>query len=103
MVSRRIEPKLRRDYLRELPIELALHCLSFVSSRRLIAHSHLPLHNTSSIRQILHQSQILHQIPPSSASNPADSRSTRPKLSLAPGKCRNTGLSFSKTSNLGKT
>ena len=31
VVSRRIEPRLRRDFLRELPLELALHCLSFVS------------------------------------------------------------------------
>jgi F-box and WD-40 domain protein CDC4 len=30
VISRRIEPKLRRDFLRELPTELALHCLSFV-------------------------------------------------------------------------
>ena len=32
VVSRRIEPRLRRDFLRELPLELALHCLSFVGS-----------------------------------------------------------------------
>ncbi len=31
VVSRRIEPRLRRDFFRELPLELALHCLSFVS------------------------------------------------------------------------
>ena len=30
IVSRRIEPFLRRDMLRELPAELALHCMSFV-------------------------------------------------------------------------
>ena len=29
-VSRKIEPKLRRDFLKELPLELALHCMSFV-------------------------------------------------------------------------
>jgi F-box and WD-40 domain protein CDC4 len=29
-VSRRIEPRLRRDFLKELPLELALHCMSFV-------------------------------------------------------------------------
>lgn len=29
-VSRRIEPRMRRDFLRELPLELALHCMSFV-------------------------------------------------------------------------
>lgn len=33
VVSRRIEPRLKRDFLRELPPELALHCLSFVSLR----------------------------------------------------------------------
>ena len=33
LVSRKIEPRLRRDFLQELPVELALHCLSFVSSR----------------------------------------------------------------------
>ena len=32
VVSRRIEPRLRRDFLRELPLELALHCLSFVGT-----------------------------------------------------------------------
>lgn len=31
MVSRRIEPRLRRDFLKELPLELALHVMSFVS------------------------------------------------------------------------
>lgn len=30
-LSRKIEPRLKRDFLRELPGELALHCLSFVS------------------------------------------------------------------------
>lgn len=30
VISRRIEPLLRRDMLRELPTELALHCMSFV-------------------------------------------------------------------------
>jgi F-box and WD-40 domain protein CDC4 len=30
-VSRKIEPRLRRDFLKELPLELALHCMSFVS------------------------------------------------------------------------
>jgi len=29
-VSRKIEPRLRRDFLKELPLELALHCMSFV-------------------------------------------------------------------------
>ena len=29
-VTRRIEPRLRRDFLGQLPTELALHCLSFV-------------------------------------------------------------------------
>ena len=32
-VSRKIEPKLRRDFLKELPLELALHCMSFVRLR----------------------------------------------------------------------
>ena len=31
VLSRNIEPKLRRDFLKELPIELALYVLSFVS------------------------------------------------------------------------
>lgn len=31
VVSRNIEPRLRRDFMRELPLELALHALSFVS------------------------------------------------------------------------
>jgi hypothetical protein len=30
-VTRRIEPRLRRDFLKELPLEIALHCMSFVS------------------------------------------------------------------------
>lgn len=30
-LSRRIEPRLRRDFLKELPLELALHAMSFVS------------------------------------------------------------------------
>jgi hypothetical protein len=34
VVSRRIEPRLRRDFLRQLPMEVALHCLSFVSTLR---------------------------------------------------------------------
>lgn len=44
-MSRRIEPRLRRDFLRELPTELALHCLSFVSISLLsllFPSSHLP-------------------------------------------------------------
>jgi F-box and WD-40 domain protein CDC4 len=31
-ITRRIEPRLRRDFLKELPLELALHCMSFVST-----------------------------------------------------------------------
>lgn len=34
IVSRKIEPMLRRDMLKELPLELALHCLSFVRRDR---------------------------------------------------------------------
>jgi hypothetical protein len=30
-LSRQIEPRMKRDFLRDLPGELALHCLSFVS------------------------------------------------------------------------
>ena len=30
-ITRRIEPRLRRDFLKELPLELALHAMSFVS------------------------------------------------------------------------
>lgn len=43
VVSRRIEPRLKRDFLRELPVELALHCLSFVCPCRVklrLASSH---------------------------------------------------------------
>ncbi|WWC57757.1 uncharacterized protein I303_100292 [Kwoniella dejecticola CBS 10117] len=39
VVSRRIEPLLRRDFLRELPAELALHCLSFVDEPRTLARA----------------------------------------------------------------
>ncbi|WVR03229.1 hypothetical protein IAU60_000220 [Kwoniella sp. DSM 27419] len=39
VMSRRIEPLLRRDFLRELPIELSLHCLSFVDEPRTLARS----------------------------------------------------------------
>ncbi|OCF30810.1 hypothetical protein I316_07533 [Kwoniella heveanensis BCC8398] len=38
-VSRKIEPLLRRDFLRELPAELALHCLSFVDEPRTLARA----------------------------------------------------------------
>lgn len=31
LISRKIEPRLKRDFLRELPTELALNCLSYVS------------------------------------------------------------------------
>ncbi|WVQ94308.1 hypothetical protein IAU59_001387 [Kwoniella sp. CBS 9459] len=39
VVSRKIEPLLRRDFLRELPAELALHCLSFVDEPRTLARA----------------------------------------------------------------
>lgn len=42
VVSRKIEPRLRRDFLRELPLEVALHCLSFVSLP--IGHYDLAIH-----------------------------------------------------------
>jgi len=32
LVARKIEPRLKRDFLRELPTELALNCLSYVSA-----------------------------------------------------------------------
>ncbi|KAL7420179.1 hypothetical protein Q5752_005145 [Cryptotrichosporon argae] len=39
VVSRKIEPRLRRDFLRELPAELALHCLSFVDDAKTLARA----------------------------------------------------------------
>ncbi|WWC85485.1 uncharacterized protein L201_000349 [Kwoniella dendrophila CBS 6074] len=39
VVSRKIEPLLRRDFLRELPAELALHCLSFVDEPKTLARA----------------------------------------------------------------
>ncbi|KAK4684701.1 F-box and WD-40 domain protein CDC4, partial [Tremellales sp. Uapishka_1] len=39
VVSRRIEPRLKRDFLRELPIEIALHCLSFVDEARTLGRA----------------------------------------------------------------
>ncbi|RSH89647.1 hypothetical protein EHS25_002198 [Saitozyma podzolica] len=39
VVSRRIEPRLKRDFLRELPVELALHCLSFVDEARTLGRA----------------------------------------------------------------
>ncbi|ORY30794.1 WD40-repeat-containing domain protein [Naematelia encephala] len=39
VVSRNIEPRLKRDFLRELPIELALHCLSFVDDARTLSRA----------------------------------------------------------------
>ncbi|WWD22891.1 hypothetical protein CI109_107386 [Kwoniella shandongensis] len=39
VVSRKIEPLLRRDFLRELPLELALNCLSFVDDPQTLARA----------------------------------------------------------------
>ncbi|KAK8844560.1 hypothetical protein IAR55_006407 [Kwoniella newhampshirensis] len=39
VVSRKIEPLLRRDFLRELPLELALNCLSFVDEPQTLARA----------------------------------------------------------------
>nr|ODO02149.1 hypothetical protein L204_00876 [Cryptococcus depauperatus CBS 7855] len=39
VVSRKIEPLLRRDFLRELPLELALYCLSFVDDPKTLARA----------------------------------------------------------------
>lgn len=39
-VSRKIEPRLRRDFLKELPLELALHCMSFVRLSTSISDDH---------------------------------------------------------------
>ncbi|ORX34945.1 WD40-repeat-containing domain protein [Kockovaella imperatae] len=39
VLSRNIEPKLRRDFLRELPIELALHVLSFIDDAKSLARA----------------------------------------------------------------
>ncbi|RXK40736.1 hypothetical protein M231_01988 [Tremella mesenterica] len=39
VVARRIDPRLKRDFLKDLPLELSLHCLSFVEDARTLARA----------------------------------------------------------------